>query len=291
MARKSKPRQFDLFGDPIEEPKPSNEIIPLDFETHAVRMVVIKGESWWVATDVCRALGIDNSRQALARLEEDEKGVITNDTLGGQQEMAIISEPGLYALILTSRRPEAKRFKRWVTHEVLPTIRRTGTYSIDPRVSRIERRNRCNRQTAKIRVKQIDHNKYIDKRVTDEGGSPRDKMAIHNGVHVGCTGRTAKQLREVLKQNKGQSPLDRMDEVVLSVNYHAKILSDRLIVEYKRSGQQVPLDLQPKIYETTARAVSQEALAKFGPDHQYGITDDPRRGLILDVIKASLPSH
>ena len=87
------------------------------------------GNPWFVAVDVCAALGVGNSRQALSYLDDDEKGVITNDTLGGKQEMATVNEPGLYSLILRSRKPEAKKFKRWITHEVIPSIRKTGQYT------------------------------------------------------------------------------------------------------------------------------------------------------------------
>jgi len=69
---------------------------------------------------------------AFARLDDDEKGVVSNDTPGGQQEMTTINESGLYSLILSSRKPEARAFKRWVTHEVLPTIRKTCRYSTAP---------------------------------------------------------------------------------------------------------------------------------------------------------------
>lgn len=93
-----------------------------------VRAVNRGGEPWFVAKDVCDALGIANSRDALARLDDDEKGVGLTDTLGGAQEMTIVNEPGLYTLVLSSRKPEAKAFKRWITHEVIPSIRRTGGY-------------------------------------------------------------------------------------------------------------------------------------------------------------------
>lgn len=97
-------------------------------EFGAVRAVTLEGEPWFVAADVCRALGLGNSRQTLSYLDDDEKGVITSDTLGGKQEMSTINEPGLYSLILRSRKPEAKAFKRWITHEVIPAIRKTGGY-------------------------------------------------------------------------------------------------------------------------------------------------------------------
>ena len=97
-----------------------------------IRTVEQGGDTWFIANDVCRALELDNSRQALSRLDEDEKDVTLNDTLGGMQTMAIINESGLYSLVLSSRKPEAKAFKRWITHEVLPAIRRTGSYSNQP---------------------------------------------------------------------------------------------------------------------------------------------------------------
>ena len=88
-----------------------------------VRVVMRDGEPLFIAADVCRALDVDNNRQAVSRLDEDEKGVILNDTNRGKRSMAVVSEPGLYALVLGSRKPEAQSFRRWITHEVLPAIR------------------------------------------------------------------------------------------------------------------------------------------------------------------------
>lgn len=93
-----------------------------------VQVTTKNGEPWFVAADVCRALGIGNPRMATARLDDDEKGVISTDTPGGQQKMNVVNEPGLYALVLGSRKPEAKAFKRWITHEVIPSIRKSGGY-------------------------------------------------------------------------------------------------------------------------------------------------------------------
>ena len=97
-----------------------------NYGQNEVRTVLIDGEPWFVARDVCEVLGLDNHRSSLALLDDDEKGVHTVDTLGGTQHMTVISEPGLYSLILRSRKPEAKIFKRWITHEVIPVIRKTG---------------------------------------------------------------------------------------------------------------------------------------------------------------------
>lgn len=106
----------------------TQNIIPFSFESHAVRVVMRDGMPWFVAMDVCAALDIRNPRDAVARLEDDEKGVGTADTLGGAQEVGVVNESGLYALVFTSRKAAAKRFRKWVTAEVLPTIRQTGRY-------------------------------------------------------------------------------------------------------------------------------------------------------------------
>jgi len=102
-----------------------------------VRVVMRDGDPWFVAADVCRALDVGNISQAVSRLEEDEKGIILNDTLGGKQSMAIVSEPGLYALVLGSRKPEAQAFRRWITHEVLPAIRQEGAYMTPERLHKV----------------------------------------------------------------------------------------------------------------------------------------------------------
>lgn len=87
------------------------------------------GEPWFVAKDVCEILGIGNNRQALSRLDDDEKiTVILNDGNRGNPNVSIVNEAGFYSLVLSSRKPEAREFKRWVTHEVLPSIRRSGGY-------------------------------------------------------------------------------------------------------------------------------------------------------------------
>ena len=95
-----------------------------------VRVVERNGEPWFVAADVCRALDVVNSRDAVARLDTDEKNtVVLTDGTPGNPQKTVVNEPGLYTLILGSRKPEAKAFKRWITHEVIPSIRKTGTYS------------------------------------------------------------------------------------------------------------------------------------------------------------------
>lgn len=98
-------------------------------EFGAVRTVELDGEPWLVGKDVAQALGYSNPRKALAdHVDEEDKGVTKCDTLGGVQEMTIINESGLYSLVLSSKLPGAKKFRRWVTAEVLPAVRKHGAY-------------------------------------------------------------------------------------------------------------------------------------------------------------------
>lgn len=95
-----------------------------------VRVVMMDGEPWFVAKDVCECLDLGNPSQAVARLEDDERCLISNEALRVNGDTVVVSEPGLYSLVLGSRKPEAKAFKRWVTHDVIPSIRKTGGYGI-----------------------------------------------------------------------------------------------------------------------------------------------------------------
>ncbi len=109
----------------------ANNVVPFNFENYSVRVIRgDDGEPWFVAADVCAALDLPETHKAVARLDDDERGRNSIPTPGGNQDMTVINESGLFNLVLGSRKPEAKRFKRWVTHEVLPSIRKTGAYSV-----------------------------------------------------------------------------------------------------------------------------------------------------------------
>ncbi|WP_081109597.1 phage antirepressor KilAC domain-containing protein [Gluconobacter oxydans] len=118
------------MSDVITKAVEGSNLIPFSFEGAEVRVLDQAGEPWWVLTDVCKVLEITNAGNASARLDDDEKGIHTVDTLGGPQEMTIINESGLWSLVLTSRKAAAKRFKKWITAEVIPSIRKTGGYTI-----------------------------------------------------------------------------------------------------------------------------------------------------------------
>lgn len=141
------------------------DVTPFQFPATGqdVRTVQRDGEPWFVATDVCAVLDIAQTASSLRLLDDDEKGVHSVHTLGGEQVASIVSESGLYSLILRSRKPEAKAFKRWITHEVLPSIRQTGGYQIDvPRTlpdalrayaTEVEAHEATKTENAKLRVK------------------------------------------------------------------------------------------------------------------------------------------
>lgn len=110
----------------------SSNIKKFQFGAHAVRIIDRAGSPWWVAADVCGALGVAVTHSAVGRLDDDEKGRDSITTPGGEQEVLVINESGLYSLVLSSKKPEAKAFKKWITSEVLPSIRKTGSYSAAP---------------------------------------------------------------------------------------------------------------------------------------------------------------
>lgn len=113
-----------------------SNIVPLsntfhyqEITVHPIRTIMKDGDPWFVAADICASLDIANVSQAVENLDEDEKGISITDTPGGKQSMLYVSLPGLYKLTFRSNKPEAKAFTRWVTHEVLPAILKTGSYS------------------------------------------------------------------------------------------------------------------------------------------------------------------
>jgi prophage antirepressor-like protein len=118
------------------KPKITSAVTPFNFKNNEVRTLTDeKGDPWFLAVDVCNALSLSNSRKAVSALDDDEKFDVTisyteKKSIGSTQKYNIVNEFGLYNLIFNSRKPEAKAFKRWVTHEVLPQIRKSGTYSM-----------------------------------------------------------------------------------------------------------------------------------------------------------------
>lgn len=112
----------------------TNELQIFNFNGNNIRVIEKDGQPWWIAKDVCEILELSNPTVAIAELEEDERAKYS---LGRQGEANIINEPGLYSLVLRSRKPEAKAFKRWITHEVIPAIRKHGGYLTPQKVEEV----------------------------------------------------------------------------------------------------------------------------------------------------------
>ena len=115
-----------------------NDLAMFRYEGADVRTVMIDGEPWFVLTDLCRVLALPNAAMVARRIDDDAKGVSQIDTPGGAQQMTVVSEAGMYEVVIRSDKPEAVNFRRWITTDVLPTIRKTGIYSTAPELSEDE---------------------------------------------------------------------------------------------------------------------------------------------------------
>lgn len=107
-------------------------IVPFNYREMTVRVVMVDGEPWFALSDLCAVLEIANTRNVAARLADDQKGVRSMDTPGGRQQMTVVNESGMYEVVIRSDKPEAVSFRRWITGEVLPQIRKTGGYGAQP---------------------------------------------------------------------------------------------------------------------------------------------------------------
>lgn len=162
----------------------STAITPFNFNEHAVRVIQIEDAPWFVATDVAESLGYKSPKDAASYLDDDEKGSAIVRTPGGDQKLTVINESGLYALVLRSRKPEARKFAKWVTSEVLPAIRKTGKYerpttpyTVQPSDTLTEAQQQTLRTLLESNVKRLPHDKQAGAMV--KGWS---KLKAHFGV-------------------------------------------------------------------------------------------------------------
>ena len=143
-----------------------------------MRVITTEGDPWFVAKDVCGILELNNVSQALSRLDYDEKNtIILNDGIGNPTKLAV-NESGLYSLIMSSRKPEAKRFKKWVTAEVLPAIRKTGRYQTKAQLSPAE----FLLQQAELMVEMDKRQKAVEEKIQSlqVAFDERDNIVIEN---------------------------------------------------------------------------------------------------------------
>lgn len=174
-----------------------NNLQVFNYNGNEVRTIQKDGEPWWVLKDVCGILGISKYRDTASRLDEDERGSVRVDTPGGEQEMTVVNESGLYNVILRSDKPEAKPFRKWVTSEVLPSIRKHGAYMTPQKIEEVL----LNPDT----VIQLATNLKTEreKRMELERQAEKDKplVTFANSVSVAKTSILIGELAKLLKQN------------------------------------------------------------------------------------------
>ncbi len=165
-----------------------------------IRTTCIDGEPWFAVIDVCRALEIGNPTAALRRLDSDEKMTLNlskghKDQRGGAQMLNIVNEPGLYTLILKSRKPEAQAFRRWIVHEVIPSIRKNGGYITDSLLQQMKESPEILYQFAESLLKERDENARLQDEITDM--KPKVEFFDTFVLTETCTNirNTAKELR------------------------------------------------------------------------------------------------
>ena len=180
-------------------------------------------EPWFVAKDVCDILGIANSRDALTALDADEKGVGNIYTPGGNQEMATINESGLYALVLKSRKPEAKEFSRWVRREVLPTIRKTGLYATPEAARRFLEDPQALMYTLQALQDEKNKTKALEQKVQQDA----PKVLFADAVATSKNSILIGDLAKILRSNGVQIGQNRLFEWLRDENYLCKTRGDR----------------------------------------------------------------
>ena len=192
-----------------------SELKIFNYQGSEIRTTQRDGEIWWVLKDVCEILEIGNSRMTSDRLDADEKGVSIIDTLGGKQEMTTISEAGLYNVILLSRKPEAKSFKRWVTHEVLPSIRKHGAYATPQTLEAMLN----DPDTMIMTLQALKSEREERQRLSDKVEADAPKVLFADSVVASNTDILVGELAKLLRQNGVDVGQNRLFEILRKEGY------------------------------------------------------------------------
>lgn len=189
-----------------------------------VRVVERNGDPWFVAADVCKALDIRNGRDALARLDGDEKDDVgLTDTIGRTQCMNIVNEPGLYTLVLGSRKPGAHTFKRWITHEVIPSIRKHGGYLTPEKVEEAL----LNPDTLIQLAQNLKEERAKRKELEAQKEADAPKVLFAKSVECSTSEILVGELAKILKQNGFPVGQNRLFERLRQDGYLIKNGADR----------------------------------------------------------------
>lgn len=201
-----------------------------NYQEHEVRTVFIDGEIWFVLVDVCKVLEIVDHKTAANRLDDDEKGVHTVHTLGGDQVMLCVNESGLYHLIFTSRKSEAKAFRQWVTTEVLPSIRKTGIYDPSGQLAQLQERlsdleTETREELELLNYRYGDLVKELRDIRMDDGDRVVMVLALQHMVHaVHAFKRTVNEMETHWKGKKAAATVQHLNHVQTKVNQIAPVV-------------------------------------------------------------------
>lgn len=169
-----------------------------NYQGEQLRTVVLNNEPWFVAKDVCDILNHSNHKVAISRLDEDEVSKIyLTDSLGRKQKTNVVNEPGLYSLILTSNKPEAKQFKRWITHEVIPSIRKHGAYMTPDTIERVLTDPDTIIKLATTLKEEQQKRLEAEKKIEEQ----KPKVLFANAVETSESSVLVGELAKILKQN------------------------------------------------------------------------------------------
>lgn len=212
-----------------------------------VRTLIRDGEPWFVDADVCRALDLDKTWNALQRLDDDEKGTTSISTLGGDQGMSIVNEPGLYALVLGSRKAEARAFKRWITHEVIPAIRKHGGY-LTP--SKIEEAL-LNPDTIISLATQLKEERAERLRLADKVQSDAPKVMFAEAVSAADGAILVAELSRYQKQNGVNTGQNRLYETLRADGYLCSAQGERWNMPTQKSMELKLFEIKKNMIMTT----------------------------------------
>lgn len=298
--RKTKrPVQLVMWNGIPSEPVPRREETTevLAFEGTDFTFNVQRDDTWIQAETICTFAGVLQSSQAVERLDDDEKRVFSIHTNRGPRKAWFVNEAGFYRLILSARLrkdhpryEQIKRFRRWVTHEVLPEIRRTGTYrpKAQGRQAEVMKELGCDAETAKVRCEQYAVNLGENRRLASEGAKPHDLKNWHNAAYRGMCGMEASDLRRQMGLKSKKPPFQHMDKVPMVANLGSKILAGRIARNRSEAGQPMTLAEQAELIESVARETIHHHLRQIGDGAALALVDDPKRGRIRDVVQVQI---
>jgi prophage antirepressor-like protein len=289
----SRPVQLSLWGGSLPEPRALGvEFARFFFDSSAVRVVVVGGRLWFVLADVARVLGYKNAADAGKVVRDRQKGMQKVHTPGGTQEMLVISEGGVNRLISRSNHPKAEEIQEWIEEEVIPSILATGSYSMrtKTRSDRIAARLGCDSETADVRCDQYSTNKATHENILAAGGGVRDIVAWYEVGYQKEFGKSTSELRSMVGAREGQTPLDFMSLLPLSINQHAKALATKVIEVAEKSGIRVPPSDRASILSNVMEDVKNQALERFSPAACFAVIEDPKRGKVIDLVIPAIAS-